>query len=61
MRLLSKLDNNRERVDSIVNSIIKYPFGPNAIGNLDVWSFDAEQWDRARIELGELIEEINIK
>lgn len=57
MRLLAETDGNRERADSIVNTIIKHPFGDQSIGNLDVWSFDAEQWDRARIALGELIHE----
>jgi hypothetical protein len=57
MRLLSKLDGNEERVDTIVNSIIKQPFGENSVGNLDVWSFNAAQWDQKRIQLGELIAE----
>ena len=59
MRLLAGLDGNDERVNKIVNSIIKQPFGANSIGNLDVWSFDAEQWDQTRIQMGELITEHN--
>lgn len=59
MRLLSEKDGNRNRTDEVVNSIIKKPFGENSIGNLDVWSFDASKWDRARIKLGELINEKN--
>jgi len=55
MRLLAGLDKNRERADSVVNSIIKLPFGPKSIGNLDIWSYDAEQWDKSRISLGEMI------
>lgn len=55
MRLLSALDGNSDQVDKIVNSIINQPFGESSIGNLDVWSFDAKQWDNKRIELGELI------
>jgi hypothetical protein len=55
MRLLSKNDGNNQRVDEIVNSIIKEPFGEKSIGNLDVWSFRAEQWDQARILLGQEI------
>jgi Domain of unknown function (DUF4091) len=55
MRLLTKLDQNSSRADKIVNDIIKEPFGEKSIGNLDVWSFDAERWDQKRIELGELI------
>jgi hypothetical protein len=57
MRLLAELDGKNERVDELVNSIIKRPFGEASIGNLDVWLFDAEQWDRQRIQLGQLIEE----
>lgn len=57
MRLLAAADNGTNRVDSIVNSIIKEPFGPNAIGNLDVWSFDPEEWDEKRIIMGDMIEQ----
>ncbi len=55
MRLLAEKDGNRDRVDEIVNSIVKEPFGKKSIGNLDVWSFDASQWDKARIKMGNLI------
>ena len=55
MRLLSELDKNSDRADKIVNSIINLPFGRKSIGNLDVWSYDAEQWDQNRIKLGEMI------
>ena len=61
MRLLAEADGNNIRVDSIVNSIIRQPFGPNSIGNLDVWSFEAETWDKSRILIGELIEEMKQK
>jgi hypothetical protein len=57
MRLLSELDKSTDRADKIVNTVIKEPFGDKSIGNLDVWSYDAEQWDKARIEIGELINE----
>ena len=56
MRLLAEADGNNIRVDSIVNSIIKQPFGPNSISNLDVWSFEAEAWDKSRILMGKMIE-----
>jgi hypothetical protein len=55
MRLLSETDRNRSRVDSVVNTIIKQPFGPKSIGNLDVWNFDAVKWDEARIAIGKMI------
>jgi hypothetical protein len=60
MRLLSQKDGNRKRVDEIVNGIIKNPFGDASIGNLDVWSFDAEKWDLARIKMGKLINGDNL-
>jgi hypothetical protein len=61
MRLLAALDKNNARADEVVNSIIKQPFGAKSIGNLDVWSFDAENWDKARVKLGTLINEIATK
>jgi hypothetical protein len=57
MRLLAEADKNRERVDSLVNSIIKLPFGPKSIGNLDVWSFDDAKWDETRVAMGNMINE----
>ncbi len=57
MRLLSQKNGNNQLVDEIVNSIIKQPFGDSSIGNLDVWSFDASQWDKARILIGKKISE----
>lgn len=56
MRLLSETDGNRIRTDSLVNGIIKQPFGPKSIGNLDVWSFVPAEWDATRIRMGELID-----
>ncbi len=56
MRLLSEVDKDRTRADSVVNSIIKLPFGPASIGNLDVWSFDSRKWDEARITIGKMID-----
>jgi hypothetical protein len=57
MRLLAEIDENKLRADSVVNGIIKLPFGPKSIGNLDVWSFDATKWDEARIAMGKMINE----
>ena len=55
MRLLAAVDKNKDRVNTIVNRIIKNPFGDSAIGNLDVWSYDAKLWDEGRLALGEMI------
>jgi hypothetical protein len=57
MRLLAGADKNTLRVDSLVNRIIKKPFGPSSIGNLDIWSFDSQEWDRIRLAMGEMINE----
>jgi len=55
MRILTNIDKNDNRVGAIVNSIINKPFGDAAVGNVEVWSYESEQWDKKRIELGELI------
>lgn len=57
LRLLSETDGNMARADSIVNLIIKQPFGPKSISNIDVWSYDIEKWDEQRIAMGKMIEE----
>ena len=61
MRLLKKLDGNDERVNAIVNGVIKEPFGDKSIGNLDVWSFDSRMWDESRIKMGDMIHEAGRK
>jgi len=55
MRLLSQLEGNKDNTNKVVNSIINQPFGEQAIGNLNVWIYDAEQWDQKRLQLGTLI------
>lgn len=57
-RLLSQLDGKTDRADQIVNRIVNRPFGEQSLGNLDVWNHNPEDWDRARIEAGELIDEL---
>ncbi len=58
MRLLAEV-GGKNKVDSLVNGIIWEPFGPKSIGNLDVWEYDAELWDKCRIMLGEMINQAN--
>ncbi len=55
MRLLAETDGNKKRADSVVNSILKMPFGPGSIGNIDIWSFNPQKWDMARIAMGNMI------
>jgi hypothetical protein len=60
LRLLSQLDGDSKRADEIVQKIVFNPYGKAAIGNLEAWNHNPEQWDAARIELGNLIEEITV-
>jgi len=55
-RLLGELDGSRERVDAVVNRIIKEPFGEKSIGNQDIWDYNPSKWDAAVIEVGGMIE-----
>lgn len=55
LKMLAALDKSDKQVNDIVDTVIKDPFGEQSVGNLDVWSYDAEKWDRARIMIGEKI------
>lgn len=56
LRLLSTVDSNDQQARRIVNSLVNKPFGDQAIGKLDVWSYDPKKWDESRDQIGELIE-----
>jgi hypothetical protein len=55
LRLLKDLAPGSNHANNLVNDIINEPFGRNAIGVIDIWSFDAEKWDKKRIQIGEQI------
>ncbi len=57
MRLLSEARGSKDQVDEIVNSLIDGPWGDKSIGTIDVWSYDAKAYDRARVEMGRLIDQ----
>lgn len=61
MRMLSTLTGSKEAADKIVNKIINEPFGDNGIGVMEVWDYDPQKWDNARISMGEMIEELSKK
>ena len=61
LRLLSSLQQNNKSADSIVNTLIKKPFGEQSTSHLDVWSYDVRKWDSTRISIGEKINAISIK
>jgi hypothetical protein len=58
LRLLSELDGNFDRADQVVDRIIGLPFGEQSLGKLDVWNHNPEDWDQARIELGQMIHQL---
>ena len=58
LSMLENLTGSREQVMDLVNGIINEPFGRNAIGVTDVWSFDPEKWDQLRIHIGNRINEL---
>ncbi|MCW3117628.1 MAG: hypothetical protein JWM28_1710 [Chitinophagaceae bacterium] len=55
LQLIKKLDGNAARANEIVNSLVHFPFGDKSIGNINVWEYDAEKWDNARIQIGNMI------
>ncbi len=55
LTLLRSLTPDSDEVMDIVNGIINEPFGRNSIGIIDVWSFNAEEWDQVRIQIGNQI------
>ncbi|WP_321285705.1 glycoside hydrolase domain-containing protein [uncultured Sunxiuqinia sp.] len=59
MRKISELNGNKEQANKIVDEIINEPFGKEGIGVIDVWDFDPEKWANARIQLGELIDNMS--
>lgn len=54
--LLSEKSGNKEAADRLVNRIIyKKPFGEAAMLDTEIWKNDPDEWERARIEAGEMI------
>jgi hypothetical protein len=57
LKMLADKSGNTEKADSIANTIIGFPLGKRGVGNINPWSHNPGDWDRARIELGSLLEE----
>lgn len=54
--MLSEMTGGKEASDLIVNRIIyKRPFGKASIGDTRIWKNNPDEWEKARIEAGELI------
>jgi len=58
LTLLKRLTPDSNAVHEVVNEIINEPFGRNAIGVIDVWNFNAEEWDKKRVQLGSQIHSV---
>jgi Domain of unknown function (DUF4091) len=57
--LLARKKGGRAQADQIANSVIHEPLGSNgAWGSPGMWSHNAEEWERARIKMGEQIEKL---
>jgi len=61
LRLLASIDKNTDRVKGFVDGLVNRPFGDQAVGNLNVWSYEPQKWDESRDRLGELINEAQKK
>jgi hypothetical protein len=58
--LLSKKPGGKEQADAIAKSAIHDPLGTTASwGSPGMWQHNAEEWDKARAKMGELIEGSN--
>lgn len=57
--LLSQKNGGKAQADSIAASVVHEPLGTaETWGSAGMWKHDAEDWDRARIRLGDLIEKL---
>ncbi|HEV7330829.1 MAG TPA: hypothetical protein VGN63_07315 [Flavisolibacter sp.] len=61
LRLLASIDKNTDRVKGFVDGLVNRPFGDQAVGNLNVWSYEPQKWDESRDRIGELINEAQKK
>jgi hypothetical protein len=54
--LLAQKTGNQDAADRIVNRIVyKNPFGKASIGDTEIWKNNPDEWEKARIEAGEMI------
>jgi hypothetical protein len=58
--LLSQRKGGREQADALVNSVINEPLGSSeSWGSAGMWKHNSEEWERARIKAGNLIESLS--
>jgi len=55
--LLSQREGGREKADQLVNSMMVEP--PGHEGEFGYWRRNSEEWDKARIKTGDLIQSLN--
>jgi hypothetical protein len=57
--LLAHKKGGRAVADEVANSVIHEPLGTNgAWGSPAMWSHNAEEWERARFKMGDLIQKL---
>ncbi len=59
LRMLSEA-GAPEQADSAVARIIRRPFGEQSIGELDIWDYHPQHWDKAAGELAETLERATV-
>jgi hypothetical protein len=48
--LLTQKTGSREAADSLVNGVIyKNPFGRTSVGDTEIWKYNPDEWDKARL------------
>ncbi|RYY31090.1 MAG: DUF4091 domain-containing protein [Chitinophagaceae bacterium] len=57
LRLAAANGIAKDKLDQLVNGLVKQPFGEASMGKIDVWSYDPQKWDETRIILGDMISE----
>jgi hypothetical protein len=54
--LLSEKTGGKDSADKVVNRIVrKNPFGPKALLDIEIWKNNPDEWEKARIEVGNML------
>ena len=54
--LLAQRTGGKQQADELVNAIVyKQPFGPKAMRDTEIWKNNPDQWDRVRLQAGDML------
>ena len=56
--LLDSLSGDSTKSGAIVDRLVRRPLGPKSVGNINTWSHDPEEFDKARDEMADMIEKL---